>query len=156
MPTSAAAPPVAYPLGEFFWENADLTTLTTEQWEALCDGCGRCCLHKLEDEDSGELFYTNVACRLLDLDTGRCTHYAQRWDWVPDCLALTPAVVQEINWLPSTCAYRLLAQGQTLPPWHPLRTGDAQSTQRAGMSVCGWALSESKVRRLEYHIIEAL
>lgn len=157
MPTSVSPPsPAAPPVGEFFWENADLAALSAEQWEALCDGCGKCCLHKLEDEETGELFYTNVACRLLDINSGRCTHYAERWRWVPDCLALTPAQVRDINWLPRTCAYRLLAHGQALPDWHPLRTGDAHSTHQAGMSVCGWALSEAKVRRLEFHIIEAL
>ena len=156
MPSAASPPSSAAPVGEFFGEDTDLATLTTEQWESLCDGCGKCCLHKLEDEETGELFYTNVACQLLDLNTGRCSHYAERWRWIPDCLTLTPAEVSSINWLPSTCAYRLLAHGRPLPDWHPLRTGDPQSTHQAGMSVCGWALSETEVQRLECHIIETL
>jgi len=140
--------------GEVFWETTALADLTEVEWEALCDGCGKCCLHKLENEDTGELFHTNVACRLLDVQTGRCTRYAERFRWVPDCVALTPAEVQCVNWLPATCAYRLRAEDQPLPDWHPLRTGDPCSTQRAGMSVCGWAVPERRARRLEDHIIE--
>ena len=139
---------------ENFWETTALSDLTMDEWEALCDGCGKCCLHKLEDENTGELFHTNVACRLLDLQTGQCARYAERFRWVPDCVALTPAEVQRVNWLPATCAYRLRAEGQPLPNWHPLRTGDSRSTQRAGMSVCGWAIPERRTRRLEDHIIE--
>lgn len=141
-------------MGENFWETADLADLTETEWEALCDGCGKCCLHKLEDEETGELFQTNVACRLLDLRTGRCARYPERFRWVPDCVALTPAEVRRVNWLPATCAYRLRAEGRPLPDWHPLRTGDPQSTQRAGMSICGWAIPERRARRLEDHIIE--
>ncbi len=137
-----------------FWETTALADLTQDEWEALCDGCGKCCLHKLEDEDTGELFFTRVACRLLDLPTGRCTRYAERFRWVPDCITLTPAEVRRVNWLPTTCAYRLRAEGQPLPNWHPLRTGDPCSTRQAGMSVCGWAISEHRARRLEDHIIE--
>lgn len=139
---------------EGFWETTALSDLTESEWEALCDGCGKCCLHKLEDEDTGELFHTNVACRLLDVQTGRCTRYVERFRWVPDCVSLTPAEVQCVNWLPATCAYRLRAEDQPLPDWHPLRTGDPCSTQRAGMSVCGWAVPERRARRLEDHIIE--
>jgi hypothetical protein len=102
------------------------------------------------------LFHTNVACRLLDLATGRCRHYADRFRWVPDCVSLTPSEVRRVRWLPRTCAYRLRAEGQPLPDWHPLRTGDPNSTRRAGASVCGWAASERRVHRLENHIIESL
>jgi uncharacterized cysteine cluster protein YcgN (CxxCxxCC family) len=140
--------------GGNFWEIAALAELTQDEWEALCDGCGKCCLHKLEDEETGELFHTSVACRLLDLRTARCTHYADRFRWVSDCVSLTPAEVRRINWLPATCAYRLRAGGQALPDWHPLRTGVPESTRRAGMSVCGWAVPERHARRLEDHIIE--
>lgn len=137
-----------------FWESKSLTDMTLAEWEALCDGCGKCCLHKLEDEDTGELFYTNIACRLLDLRTGQCSRYGERFRWVPDCVQLTPADVSRINWLPQTCAYRLRASGQPLPDWHPLRTGDPESTRRAGVSMCGWAVPEGRARRLEDHIIE--
>lgn len=139
-----------------FWETKSLTELTLDEWESLCDGCGKCCLHKLEDEETGELFHTNVACQLLDLTTGRCSRYADRFRWVPDCVQLTPAAVRRVNWLPRTCAYRLRAEEQPLPSWHPLRTGDRESTRQAGMSVCGWAAPERRVRRLEDHIIEGL
>lgn len=142
--------------GEEFWKVTALADLTESEWEALCDGCGKCCLHKLEDEETGKLFQTNVACQLLDVHTGRCSRYAERFRWVSDCVALTPVEVQRINWLPVTCAYRLRAEGQPLPNWHPLRTGDPHSTQRAGMSVCGWAIPERRARRLEDHIIETL
>ncbi|MBK8507489.1 MAG: YcgN family cysteine cluster protein [Candidatus Competibacter sp.] len=139
-----------------FWESKPLAELTSDEWEALCDGCGKCCLHKLEDEDTGELFHTNVACKLLDLGTGCCSRYAERFRWVPDCLQLTPALARHTHWLPPTCAYRLRAEGRALPDWHPLRTGDRESTRRAGMSVCGWAVPERRARRLEDHIIESL
>lgn len=139
-----------------FWETKSLAQLTLSEWEALCDGCGRCCLHKLEDEDTGELFYTNVACRLLDLTTGRCRQYAERFRWVPDCTQLTPAEIGQARWLPSTCAYRLRAENRPLPAWHPLRTSDPASTRRAGAGVCGWVLPERRARRLEDHIIESL
>lgn len=139
-----------------FWETKALAELTLDEWESLCDGCGKCCLHKLEDEETGELFHTNVACQLLDLTTGRCTRYADRLRWVPDCVQLTPAEVRRVHWLPRTCAYRLRAEGQPLPSWHPLLTGVRESTRQAGMSVCGWAVPERRVRRLEDHIIEGL
>ncbi len=137
-----------------FWQTKALAQLTQTEWEALCDGCGKCCLHKLEDEETGELFHTNVACRLLDLATGRCSRYADRFRWVPDCVQLTPAEVRQVGWLPRTCAYRLRAEGLPLPDWHPLRTGDPSSTRRAGASACGWAVPERRTRRLEDHIIE--
>ncbi len=139
-----------------FWESKPLAELIPSEWEALCDGCGKCCLHKLEDEDTGELFHTNVACKLLNLDTGRCTRYAERFRRVPDCVQLTPSLARQVNWLPPTCAYRLRAENRALPDWHPLRTGDPDSTRRAGMSVRGWAVPERRARRLEDHIIECL
>lgn len=136
------------------WKTKSLAELTVAEWEALCDGCGKCCLHKLEDEETGQLFHTNVACKLLNLDTGRCSRYAERLRWVPDCLQLTPSVVRETSWLPTTCAYRLWEQGLPLPDWHPLRSGNPHSTRRAGMSVCGWTVPERRAKRLEDHIIE--
>lgn len=139
-----------------FWQAKSLAELTPTEWEALCDGCGKCCLHKLEDEDTGEIFQTNVACRLLDLTTSRCSRYADRFRWTPDCMALTPANLVQAVWLPSSCAYRRRAANQPLPDWHPLRTGDAASTRRAGASVCGWAVAERRGRRLEDHIIGGL
>ncbi|MCP5196831.1 MAG: YcgN family cysteine cluster protein [Gammaproteobacteria bacterium] len=139
-----------------FWETKALADLTEAEWEALCDGCGKCCLHKLEDEETGQLFHTNVACRLLDLRDGRCTRYTERFRWVPDCVQLTPAEVRRARWLPVSCAYRLRAEGRSLPSWHPLRTGDSRSTQRAGMTIMGWAVSERQGRQLENHILERL
>ena len=136
-----------------FWETKALKEMSQAEWESLCDGCGKCCLHKLQDADSGELFYTNVACRLLNLNTARCTRYAVRARLMPDCIHLNPAMLGQCTWLPSTCAYRLLAEGKTLPAWHPLVAGDAQAVHRAGLSVRGWAISEQQARELEDHVI---
>lgn len=137
-----------------FWKQKSLAELSREEWESLCDGCGRCCLHKLRDEDSGEISHTNVACHLLDLDTGRCRRYADRARWVPDCITLTPADLAEIDWLPPSCAYRLVAEGRDLPPWHPLRSGEADSVIEAGASVAGRAISERVAGPLEHHIVD--
>ncbi|MGE0082253.1 MAG: YcgN family cysteine cluster protein [Thiohalomonadaceae bacterium] len=128
-----------------FWLEKRLEELSPDQWEALCDGCGRCCLHKLQDEETDEVVYTRVACRLLDLDTCRCRQYAQRQALVPDCLVLAPDRPEVLQWMPRRCAYRLLAEGIPLPAWHPLVTGRADSTQAAGVSVCGFALSEDEL-----------
>lgn len=138
-----------------FWKDKALHELSTTEWEALCDGCGRCCLHKLEDEDTGELYFTNVACRLLDLTTCRCRDYPRRVERVPDCLVLTPASLELFAQLPSTCAYRLRADGQSLPAWHPLVTGDAGSVHDAGMSVRGKVVSEEYIHpeQLPEHLI---
>ncbi|WP_018935099.1 YcgN family cysteine cluster protein [Thioalkalivibrio sp. ALJ24] len=119
-----------------------LETLDAAEWEALCDGCGRCCLHKFEDEDTGELAHTWLACDLLDCDTGYCSDYARRRESVPDCLQLTLDKVAQYDWLPPTCAYRLRHAGQPLPTWHPLLTGDPDSVRRAGVSVAGRVLRE--------------
>ena len=113
-----------------FWEKP-LTALDRGEWEALCDGCGRCCLHKLEDEDTGEVIDTNVACRLLDHGTARCTDYKHRKAFVPDCLRLTPKLVNQVAWLPPTCAYRLRADGKPLPEWHYLLTGSPEQIAQA-------------------------
>lgn len=139
-------------LRERFWE-LPLGALTRAEWEALCDGCGRCCLHKIEDADTGEIIDTNVACRLLDTGTARCSDYRNRKAFVPDCLRLTPAVVATVSWLPQTCAYRLRQEEQPLHDWHPLISGDPDNVRRAGISVIGRVVSEIDAGPLEHHIV---
>jgi len=136
-----------------FWEQP-LETLDRAQWEALCDGCGKCCLHKVEDADTGEIHPTNVACRLLDRETARCSNYRQRRAFVPDCLRLTPAKLCTISWLPASCAYVLRARGAPLPEWHYLVCGDREAVHRTGHSVRGWTISETLAGDLEQHIVE--
>lgn len=140
-------------LRDKFWE-LELSALTRKEWEALCDGCGRCCLHKLEDEDTGAIVFTNVACKLLDLKTARCADYRHRKIAIPDCVRLTPKLVEEISWLPSTCAYRLRGEGKELPAWHPLISGTASTVAAAGISVAGKAISETLAGDLEHHIVD--
>ena len=142
------------PVSEPFWRTKRLTQMSRAEWESLCDGCGKCCVHKLEDEDTGELVPTNVACRLLDRRSGRCMDYRNRRAYVPECVRLTPEKLLQLDWLPSTCAYLLLAQGQDLPGWHPLVTGDPESVHKAGMSVRGWTVSEDETGDLEHHMVE--
>ncbi|MBK1719558.1 YcgN family cysteine cluster protein [Thiocystis violacea] len=122
---------------EPFWETTPLHALTADQWDSLCDGCGKCCLEKFEDEETGRIVYSRVACQLLDLNSCRCRHYDNRADLMPDCVTLVPEVLASPQWLPETCAYRLLAEGQPLPEWHPLITGDPESVAEAGQSVRG-------------------
>ena len=138
-----------------FWNTKSLEEMTPGEWESLCDGCGRCCLHKLEDIDSGLLFYTNVACRLLDENSCRCTNYPERVSLVSDCMLLSPDRQEQFDWLPLSCAYRRLANGQDLEDWHPLVSGDPESVRRAGISVHGKTVSEEDVRteELEEHIV---
>lgn len=135
-----------------FWERP-IETLNKEQWEALCDGCGQCCLHKVEDEDTGDIYATNVACKLLDLKTARCSNYAKRRKFVPDCLQLTMQNTGSLDWLPKTCAYRLRTDGEALPEWHYLVSGDRDAVHRAGVSVVGRAVSETVAGPLEQHIM---
>lgn len=135
-----------------FWERP-VETLSREQWEALCDGCGKCCLHKLEDEDTGAFYGTNVACKLLDLKTAQCSDYRNRHHYVPDCVRLTPRLALDLPWLPDSCAYRLRAAGDPLPDWHYLLTGSRDSVHQAGASVIGKAISETIAGPLEQHVI---
>lgn len=127
-----------------YWETKKLAEMTQEEWEALCDGCGKCCLHKLQDEDDDFVYYTSVACRMLDCHTCRCKDYPNRTQHVPDCVQLSKDNVETLGWMPSTCAYRLLAEGKELPTWHPLLTGNRESTFMAGMSVRGMAIPEEE------------
>lgn len=128
-----------------FWE-LPLAELTHPEWEALCDGCGKCCLNKLEYDDTGEVDLTRVACRLLDCETGRCGNYENRKSYVPECIILTPELLPQVAYFwPKTCAYRRRFEGKDLPRWHPLLTGDPESVHRAQVSVQGWAVSELSV-----------
>lgn len=125
-----------------FWETKALHEMTPAEWESLCDGCGLCCLIRYEDEDTGEITPTRVACRLLDLGTCRCSNYTRRRAHVPDCIQLTPANVKRLPWMPLSCAYRRLAEGRGLADWHPLLSGDPESVHRAGVSIRGEVISE--------------
>jgi len=140
-------------LREQFWE-LPLAQLTRAEWEALCDGCGRCCLHKIEDADTGMIADTNVACKLLDTATAACSDYRNRKAFVPDCLRLTLSIVEDVPWLPTTCAYRLRAEGRALPSWHYLISGDRDAVKRAGVSVADRVVSELEAGPLEHHIVE--
>ena len=136
------------------WWEKPLSALDRGQWEALCDGCGRCCLHKLEDEETGELHPTNVACKLLDRRAGQCSDYANRKRQVPDCVQLDPGKLDELEWLPSTCAYKLRNEGEPLPDWHYLVSGDRESVHRAKQSTRGWTVSEIDAGDLEWHLTD--
>jgi len=137
-----------------FWETKRLDQMSREEWESLCDGCGKCCVHKLEDEETGELHPTNVACRLLDGRSGQCRDYRHRHAYVPECVRLTPAKLRQIDWLPATCAYRLIDEGRPLPDWHYLVCGDREAVHRAGQSVRGWTVSEDIAGDFEDHLID--
>jgi uncharacterized cysteine cluster protein YcgN (CxxCxxCC family) len=137
-----------------FWEELPLEKLDRAQWEALCDGCGKCCVHKLEDEETGELLATNVACRLLDRRAGRCSDYKHRHAYVAECVRLTTRNVHEIEWLPKTCAYRLRAAGEQLPGWHYLVCGDPEAVHAAGESTRGWTISEDDAGDFEHHLVD--
>ena len=136
-----------------FWEKP-LQALDRGEWEALCDGCGRCCIHKLEDEDTGELYPTNVACELLDRRNGRCSDYAHRKQRVSDCVVLNRDRLGELDWLPETCAYRLRAADKPLPEWHYLISGSRESVHEAGQSTRGWTVSEVDAGDLEWHVVD--
>ena len=139
-----------------FWQTKTLEEMTREEWEALCDGCGKCCLHKIEDEASSQVYYTYVACRLLDITTCRCRDYEHRSELVKDCVPLTIEMVHTIQWLPSSCAYRRLAEGRKLSLWHPLVSGDPMTVRDAGVSVCGRVIPEGHVNlaKLEEMVVD--
>jgi len=138
-----------------FWEEKTLAEMTREEWESLCDGCGRCCMIKLENIDDGRIYYTSLVCELLDTDTCRCTRYPERHELVPDCIELSAELASQLRWLPITCAYRRLAEGKGLPSWHPLVTGDPDSVHAAGVSVRGKVIPVTNVHEdeQEHHII---
>lgn len=129
-----------------FWKSKTLHEMTLAEWESLCDGCGRCCLIKLEDEDTGEIVHTRVSCALLNLRTCRCRDYGKRHVRVPDCVSLTPDRARDLEWLPDTCAYRLVARGEDLAWWHPLVSGSADTVHEAGISVREYAINEKRVK----------
>ena len=143
---------------EPFWKTKRLEEMSSAEWESLCDGCGKCCLSKLEDEDTGEIYWTSVGCRLLDGRTCRCSDYPNRQARVPDCVKLDASAVRRLPWLPATCGYRLVAEGHDLFPWHPLRSGRTESVHEAGISVRGrLTASESDLAEPEDyfdHILE--
>lgn len=130
---------------EPFWKRKTLAEMTREEWESLCDGCGKCCVLKLEDVDTGDIYYTDVACKLLDCDDCSCTDYANRKAIVPDCVILTPERLESLHWMPKSCAYRRLNEGMDLPDWHPLVTGEPESTRLSGNSVAGQIIPEAHV-----------
>ena len=136
-----------------FWKRKTLTQMTKSEWESLCDGCARCCLNKLENDATGQGQYTDVACRLLDTHACRCTSYKDRKKFVPDCVILTAANVKKLTWMPSTCAYRLVAEGKDLYWWHPLVSGDPETVHAAGISVRGRVVSERDTDDLENHVV---
>ena len=140
---------------EPFWKRKSLAQLDRDEWESLCDGCGLCCLQKLEDDEDGSVYYTRIACKLLDLATCRCSNYAERKRFVPDCIQLTPEQADQFRWLPPTCAYRLVAEGKDLLPWHHLVCGDRQAVHDARISQAGRMLSETAVAEEDWeeHLI---
>jgi len=142
-----------------YWRDRDLADLSHVEWEALCDGCGKCCLIKLEDEDDGRVYYTDIHCRLFDPETCRCGNYALRRQLVKGCVQLSPAtIVEDKDWMPATCAYRLLAEGKDLPAWHPLITGRAESVAEAGEAMQDRTVPEYEVDEEDYedHVIEGV
>jgi len=139
-----------------FWKTKTFEEMTPDEWESLCDGCAKCCLHKIEDMDTGEVFFTNVACWLLDINTCRCKDYQHRSEVVSDCLVLNPELLKEINWLPESCAYRRLVEGRDLAWWHPLVSGDQNTVLQAGISICGKIVPEDMVNldRIEERVVD--
>jgi len=139
-----------------FWKTKPLSLMTIDEWESLCDGCGKCCLVKLEDEETGEIAFTNVVCNFIDLNTCKCTCYDERTERVPECIDLKQHDFSTYNWLPSTCAYRLLCDGKSLPDWHPLLSGTNQSLIDAGATIIDFAVKEDQIDDLQNHIIDWL
>ena len=141
-----------------FWLTKTVSQMDREEWESLCDGCGKCCLHKIEDEDTDELLYTRIACRQLDLSCARCRDYDGRFKAVAECLNVRDLPLEHYRWLPLSCAYRLLSEEKPLPDWHPLMSGDLQSVVDADISVIRWAISETEVRDEEWfeHVLDGI
>lgn len=137
-----------------FWREKPLEKMNRQEWESLCDGCGKCCLHKLEDDETGEIHYTNVACRFLDPETIKCGKYITRQRYVGNCVVMTVDLLDKLPWMPSTCAYRLLYEGKELPQWHPLIAGDDKAIHSAGASVKGRVVDERVAGDFEDHLAE--
>jgi len=137
-----------------FWKKKTLEDLSRAEWESLCDGCGKCCLHKLEDEDTGEIHHTDVACRFLDGETIQCRKYLTRQRYVGNCVVMSADLLDQLPWMPSTCAYRLLYEGKDLYDWHPLVSGKADSVFKAGMTVQGRTVDERDAGEFEDHLVE--
>jgi uncharacterized cysteine cluster protein YcgN (CxxCxxCC family) len=139
-----------------FWTTKTLSEMNEEEWESLCDRCGKCCVLKIEDVDTGDIYYTDVACKLLDCGNATCMNYAERKQTVPDCVSLTPENLSSLKWMPRSCTYRRLFEGHDLPEWHPLLTNDPDSTRKAGHSVAGRVLPEGAVETADIidHITE--
>ena len=139
-----------------FWKTKNLREMSKDEWESLCDGCGLCCMVKLENIDTKEILTTNVACKYLDLKTCRCSDYDNRHKNVPDCIALTPEKITTLGWLPKTCAYRMVDEGKDLHPWHHLISNDKEAVHKAGVSKKGMIVSETSVTNIEDYVIESL
>ncbi len=141
-----------------FWKTKKLEEMSQSEWESLCDGCGLCCLTRLEDEDSGAMALTNIACSYLDFETCGCTDYKNRKTNVPDCMSVTLKILPDLHWMPETCGYRLIHQGKDLYDWHPLVSGDIKTVHEAGISMSGNMISDKKVDEidLEDHIVRWL
>ncbi|MEE2999217.1 MAG: YcgN family cysteine cluster protein [Pseudomonadota bacterium] len=137
----------------YFWQNKTLSEMSSSEWDSLCDGCAKCCLHKIEDEDNGDIFYTNVACGQLNLNSCRCNNYAARTILVSDCIELKEHKISNLKWLPASCAYRLLDEGKDLPWWHPLVSGDSDTVHVAGISVKGRCVAEADISDFDDHIV---
>lgn len=143
-------------MSQSFWQRKTLEQMTDEEWESLCDGCGQCCMHKLLDADTDEIYFTNVACNQLDLKSCQCKNYTERFRYEPNCIKLTRDNLTTFRWLPNTCAYRLIAEGKPLPAWHPLKTGSKLAMHQAKISVRHIAVREIEVIDWEAHIINIL
>ena len=139
-----------------FWKTKTLEEMSKSEWESLCDGCGKCCLNKLEDWDTAEIYWTNIGCELLDCDTCRCKDYDNRFEKVPDCIQLTPGMVRTLRWLPPTCAYRLVRDGDDLFDWHPLVSGDPEAVHKEGISIKGRVIPDNGKPAEEYeeHLVD--
>jgi len=139
-----------------FWKTKKLSEMTPAEWESLCDGCGKCCLFKLEDEDDGKVYYTNIVCKLIDLKTCRCTRYDQRTELVPTCLELNSENVFQLTWMPKTCAYRLLAEGKDLYWWHHLVSGSFETVHKVGVSIRGKVEMEDTIPEEDWedHVVD--